>query len=65
MAEQLLKPKVVAQKLGISIATFYRIRGQLLAKGVKTVTIRGNPKYVESSIDWLIAKCAAEERPLV
>lgn len=63
--EQLLRPKVVAQKLGVSIATLYRIRGQLIARGVKVVTIRGDPKYIESSIDRLIAKCAAEERPLV
>ncbi len=65
MPEQLLTPTDVTKKLRISRATFYRVRGQLIAKGVKMVMILGNPKYVESSIDRLICKAAEEERPLV
>jgi hypothetical protein len=64
MGEQLLTPTDVTKKLRISRAKFYRIRGQLIANGVKTVVIGGNTKYIESSIDRLILKCAEEERPM-
>lgn len=64
MSEQLLTPTDVTKKLRISRAKFYRVRGQLIANGVRTVVIGGNTKYVESSIDRLIAKCAEEGKPL-
>jgi hypothetical protein len=65
MAEQLLTPTDVTKKLRISRAKFYRIRGQLIANGVKTVIIGGNTKYVESTIDKLILKCAEDGKPMV
>jgi predicted DNA-binding transcriptional regulator AlpA len=65
MSEQLLTPTDVTKKLKISRAKFYRIRGQLIANGVKTVIIGGNVKYLESSLDRLILKCAEEDKPMV
>jgi hypothetical protein len=65
MTEQLLTPTDITKKLRISRAKFYRIRGQLVANGVQTVVIGGNTKYLESSIDKLILRCAAEGRPMV
>jgi hypothetical protein len=65
MGEQLLTPTDVTKKLRISRAKFYRIRGQLIAGGVKRVIIGGNTKYLESSLDRLILKCAEEDKPLV
>jgi predicted DNA-binding transcriptional regulator AlpA len=65
MSEQLLTPTDVTKKLRISRAKFYRIRGQLIANGVRTVTIGGNTKYLESTIDRLIIRCAEENRPMV
>jgi predicted DNA-binding transcriptional regulator AlpA len=65
MAEQLLNPMEVAGKLRISRTTFYEIRPQLIAKGLKSLRIGQHIKYLESSLDKLIAKCAEEERPLV
>lgn len=65
MAEQLLSPLDVTRKLRISRATFYRFRGRLIANGLKTVTIGGNVKYVESTIDKLILKCAEDGKPMV
>jgi predicted DNA-binding transcriptional regulator AlpA len=64
MAEQLLTPTDVTKKLRISRAKFYRIRGQLVANGVQTVVIGGNTKYLESSIDKVILRCAQEGRPM-
>jgi hypothetical protein len=64
MSEQLLTPTDVTKKLRISRAKFYRIRGQLVASGVATITIGGNTKYLESSIDKLLLRCAQEGRPI-
>jgi predicted DNA-binding transcriptional regulator AlpA len=65
MSEQLLTPTDVKNKLRISRSKFYRLRAKLIANGVKTVRIDGSVKYLESSIDDLILRCASEGRPLV
>ncbi len=65
MGEQLLNPMDVAGKLKISRTTFYAIRPQLIARGLKTLKVGKNIKYLESSLDALIRKCVEEERPLV
>jgi hypothetical protein len=59
--EQLLTPIEVARKLSISRSKFYRIRGRLIANGVKWVIVDRNIKYLESSIDTLIRKAAETE----
>lgn len=64
MPEQLLTPTNVKDKLKISRSKFYRIRGRLIANGMQTVKIDGSVKYLESSIDELIQRCAREGRPL-
>jgi len=64
MSEQLLTPTDVTKKLRISRATFYRIRGKLIANGVKTTIVRGYTKYLESSIDALIRKCVETGAPM-
>lgn len=65
MAEQLLTPTDVYKKLRISRAKFYQVRAKLIANGMQTVKIDGATKYVESSIDEMILRCASEGRPLV
>ena len=65
MAEQLLTPTDVKNKLRISRSKFYRIKPRLIAAGMKTVIIDGSTKFLESSIDELILRCAAEGKPLV
>ena len=65
MAKQLLTTKQTAQRLGISMATFYRIRSKLLAKGLKTTTIGSGTKYLESSLDKMIDRAINADRPLV
>jgi len=65
MGEQLLTPTDVKNKLRISRSKFYRLRAKLIANGVKTVRIDGSVKYLESSIDDLILRCASEGKPLV
>jgi predicted DNA-binding transcriptional regulator AlpA len=65
MSEFLLTPTDVIKRLRISRSKFYRIRGQLIANGVQTVVIGGNTKYLESSIDKLILKCAENGKPMV
>ena len=64
MTEQLLTPQDAAKKLAISRRTFYRLRCRLLANGVQYVVINGIVKYLESSIDKLIADCAEQKKPL-
>ena len=65
MAKQLLTTKQTAQRLGISRANFYRIRAQLIAKGLKTTRIGSSTKYLESSLDKLIDRAINADRPLV
>jgi predicted DNA-binding transcriptional regulator AlpA len=65
MAEQLLTPTDVKNKLRISRSKFYRLRAKLIANGMKTVKVEGSVKYLESSIDGLILRCASEGKPLV
>jgi predicted DNA-binding transcriptional regulator AlpA len=65
MAEQLLTPTDVKNKLRISRSKFYRLRAKLIANGMKTVKVEGSVKYLESSIDEMILRCASEGRPLV
>ena len=63
-SEKLLRPVEVAKKIGVSKATFYRIRAKLIARGVKTVVVGSSTKYLESSVDSLILKSANSEKPL-
>ncbi|MBW8015728.1 MAG: helix-turn-helix domain-containing protein [Planctomycetes bacterium] len=65
MGEQLLTPTNVKDKLRISRSKFYRLRAKLIANGMQTVKVDGSVKYLESSLDDLILRCAAEGRPLV
>ena len=65
MAEQLLSPTDTYKKLRISRTKFYQVRARLIANGMKTVTIDGSTKYLESSIDEMILRSANEGRPLV
>jgi len=65
MAEQLLTPTDVKNKLRISRSKFYRLRAKLIANGMQTVKVDGSVKYLESSIDNLILRCASEGKPLV
>ena len=58
MSEQLLTPTDVARKLRVSRATFYRMRGGLIAKGVKTILVGSHVRYLESSLDVLIRQAA-------
>lgn len=64
MAEQLLTPTNVKDKLKISRSKFYRIKPRLIAAGMKTVSIDGSVKYLESSIDAMIRRAAETEVPL-
>ena len=64
MAEQLLTPTDVKDKLKISRSKFYRLRARLIANGMQTVKVDGSVKYLESSIDEMILRCASEGRPL-
>jgi len=64
MAEQLLTPTDVKNKLRISRSKFYRLRARLIANGMQTVKVDGSVKYLESSIDELILRCASEGRAL-
>ena len=65
MAKQLLTTKQTAQRLGISMPTFFRLRTKLLAKGLKCTKIGSGTKYLESSLDKLIDKAITMDRPLV
>ena len=65
MARQLLTPLQTMQRLGISQATFYRIRAKLLAKGLKRTTIGHSTKYLESSLDKIIDAAVMNDAPLV
>ena len=53
------------QRLGVSQATFYRIRAKLLAKGLKRTTIGHSTMYLESSLDKIIDTAISSDRPLV
>jgi predicted DNA-binding transcriptional regulator AlpA len=64
MSEQLLTPTDVKNKLRISRSKFYRLRAKLIANGMKTVKVEGSVKYLESSIDEMILRCASEGRNL-
>jgi hypothetical protein len=64
LGEQLLSTADMTQKLRISRATLNRIRPQLIANGVKMVVVAGYPKYLESSVDKLILRCASDGRPM-
>jgi hypothetical protein len=64
MAENLLTTSDILKKIRVSRATFYRFRGRLIANGLKTIKVGTYTKYLESSLDRLIQKCAEEGRPL-
>ena len=64
MAKQLLTTRQTAQQLGISMATFYRIRSRLLAKGLKYTKVGNGTKYLESSLDKLIDRAINADRPI-
>ena len=65
MTKRLLKTKDVADRLGISMPTFFRLRTKLLAKGLKCTKIGSGTKYLESSLDKLIDQAITMDRPLV
>jgi sugar-specific transcriptional regulator TrmB len=58
MAEQLLKPMDAAERLKVKRTKFYDIRPRLIAMGLKTVRVGKQVKYLESSLDALIKRCA-------
>ena len=64
MSESLLTTSDILKRIRVSRATFYRFRGRLIANGLKTVKVGTYTKYVESSLDALIRKCAADGKPL-
>ena len=65
MANQLLTTKQTAERLGISMPTFFRLRTKLLAKGLKCTKVGSSTKYLESSLDKLIDRAINADRPLV
>ena len=65
MSKQLLTTKQTMQRLGVSPATFYRIRAKLMARGLKATKIGKRTKYLESSLDKIIARAINTDRPLV
>ncbi len=62
--EQLLKACDVYRRLSISNSKFYRIRLRLVANGLKVVSIDGNDKYLESSLDEMIRRAAKNGTPI-
>ena len=65
MANQLLTTRQAAEKLGVSLAAFYRIRTKLLAKGLKHTKVGRSTKYLESSLDKIIDRAINADRPVV
>lgn len=65
MARQLLTTRQTAQRLGISMTTFYRVRAKLMAKGLKSTKVGSGTKYLESSLDKLIDRAINAGRPVV
>ena len=65
MSKQLLTTKQTAQRLGVSMAAFYRIRSKLLAKGLKHTKVGRSTKYLESSLDKIIDRAINADRPVV
>ncbi|MHC4618588.1 MAG: helix-turn-helix transcriptional regulator [Planctomycetota bacterium] len=64
MCERLLRLNEVAERLGISRRQFYRLRPQLIAKGLQEVKIGHRRRYREASLDVLIRKAAETGRGL-
>jgi excisionase family DNA binding protein len=57
MAETLLSPEQLAQRMGVGKSTIYRLRqrGEL---GPQTLKVGGSSRFVESEVDaWLLAGC--------
>jgi predicted DNA-binding transcriptional regulator AlpA len=64
MAKQLLTTRQTMQRLGVSPATFYRIRAKLMARGLKHTKIGKRTKYLESSLDKVIERAINAGRPI-
>ena len=64
MAKQLLTTRQTAQRLGISLASFYRMRSALIAKGLKCTKVGNGTRYLESSLDKLIDRAINADRPI-
>ena len=64
MAKQLLTTRQAAQRLGISLASFYRMRSTLIAKGLKHTKVGNGTRYLESSLDKLIDRAINADRPI-
>jgi predicted DNA-binding transcriptional regulator AlpA len=64
MSEKLLTPIQAARMLGVSRSKFYNIRHQLMARGMKRVTVGQHFKYLESSIERLIRIASESGKPL-
>jgi predicted DNA-binding transcriptional regulator AlpA len=64
MSEKLLTPIQAARMLGVSRSKFYGIRHQLMARGMKRITVGKNHKYLESSIERLIRIASESGKPL-
>ncbi len=64
MAELLLSAKQSAQRLGLSLRSFYRYRSKLIARGLQAVRAGRRITYREASIDRLIQTAAETEASL-
>lgn len=64
MAELLLNAKQSAQRLGLSLRSFYRYRHKLIARGLQAVRAGRRITYREHSIDRIIQNAAENESAL-
>ncbi len=64
MAELLLSAKQSAQRLGLSLRSFYRYRHKLIARGLQAVRAGRRITYREASIDRIIQNAAETESSL-
>lgn len=64
MSEKLLTPIQAADMLGVSRSKFYGIRHQLMARGMKRITVGKHHKYLQSSIERLIRIASESGKPL-
>jgi len=64
MAELLLSAKQTANRLGLSLRSFYRYRSKLIALGLQAVRAGRRISYREASIDRIIREAAEHDEPL-
>ena len=58
MAEKLLTKYQTAERLGMAGRTFNHHRPKLIAAGLQVVYLGKKPRFVERSVDALIARAA-------